>query len=319
MTMPLRHTLLVFGILLLAGVPGAAHAASIYLDPATSTAKLGDTFITTVRIDPQGACVNAVSVTLNYPTDTLRAVDFSRGDSILSLWVSDPVIDTAAGTVTFEGGIPGGYCGHIQGDTSPSNALGEVVFTVVGAGASRAEISLSPQTSAYLSDGQGTKAPLTTSDASVTLAAEAGTPQNPWLEEIAADNIPPDPFTVYLESDSHVFGGNYFVVFSTVDKQSGLDHYEILEHGTWRRVTSPYQLPDQSPQGLRGVEVRAIDKAGNIELGTLSTSTPPRQFAGSDVFSLIIIAVVVVLAVFAGVAMRRYHERLRPPQAPPPR
>ena len=78
-------------------IPHAAHAASLSFDPATTTYGPGDTFIETVRVDNGPDCINAINVEIAYPTDTLRAVDFSRGDSILSLWAVEPKIDTDRG------------------------------------------------------------------------------------------------------------------------------------------------------------------------------------------------------------------------------
>src|SRR6185369_401021 len=115
---------------LLSASPASASAASLYLDPGSGTYGPGDTFILNVRLNNEGECINAANVVLTYPTASLRAADFSKGGSILSLWVIEPQIDTKAGTVTFAGGIPGGYCGRIAGDPSLTNVIGKVVFTV---------------------------------------------------------------------------------------------------------------------------------------------------------------------------------------------
>ena len=94
-------------------VPVFAQAATLYIDPGSGIFGVGDTFVASVRLTTEGDCVNAAGVTLTYPKESLKAVDFSRGSSIISLWVGDPKIDQNAGTVTFEGGVPGGYCGAI--------------------------------------------------------------------------------------------------------------------------------------------------------------------------------------------------------------
>lgn len=317
MTMHRKAILLSLALVLSYAVPAFASAATVYIDPATAQQNLGSTFIATVRIDPQGSCINAATVELSYPTASLRAVDFSRGESVLSLWVGDPSIDTAAGTVTFTGGIPGGYCGRIQGDSAQSNVLGKIIFTVVGDTDKSAAIRILPATRVYLSDGQGTPAPLTTADAHVTIGGAVSTSSNPWLDQIASDKTPPEPFTIFLESTATVFGGDYYIVFSTVDKQSGLDHYEIMQDGNWRRVESPYKLPDQSLLSLRGLELRAVDKAGNTRLGDFSaTSTPPRQLAPTDVGSYVMAFILVLFVAVIVLVVRRYHEQMKPP-APP--
>src|SRR6185503_20749685 len=89
--------------LLLILTPVSVSAASLYLDPDMGTYGPGDTFIVNVRLNTDGDCVNAANVVLNYPAGSMRAVDFGKGGSILTLWVIEPKIDTKAGTVTFAG------------------------------------------------------------------------------------------------------------------------------------------------------------------------------------------------------------------------
>lgn len=281
-------------------VPAFASAATLYLDPATGTYGPGDTFLVNVRLDTDDSqCINAAHVEVDYPTATLRAVDFGRGSSIFSLWISDPQINTASGTVAFDGGVPGGYCGRIPGDPAISNILGTVVFTVVGSSTKTASIGFSPDSLLYQNDGLGTVVTPSLKDATITISP---TPvlggNNPWIAEVSADTIPPEPFVVHVESTRGVFDGKYYIVFSTVDKQSGLDHYEIYEDGAWNRVTSPYVLKDQSLKS--GIQVRAIDKAGNIRMGTYTPgSAPPRQYSLDD----FLVPLGVLLLIVIGLAM----------------
>jgi len=281
--------------LLLILTPVSVSAASLYLDPDMGTYGPGDTFIVNVRLNTDGDCVNAANVVLNYPAGSMRAVDFGKGGSILTLWVIEPKIDTKAGTVTFAGGIPGGYCGRIQGDPSLTNTIGKVVFTVTNASAGSASIRISNASALYLNDGLGTKVTPEVTNATFKLSPEPTLSENPWLSEVGDDKVPPDPFDVIIESTRSVFGGKYYAVFSTVDKQSGLDHYEMVINGTWQRVTSPHVINDQTLQS--GIEVRAIDKAGNIRLGTyIEGSAPPRETSPEDYAALLIILALLVVA-----------------------
>ena len=307
--MSLRTLLCTPSLLLFALFPYVACAASLSLDPSTGTYGPGDTFIETVRINNDGDCVNAANVALTYPKDTLRAVDFSRGDSIFSLWAVEPRIDTDLGTVVFAGGIPGGYCGRIAGDAAMSNVLGKVIFTVIGAAAKNATIHFAPASAVYLNDGAGTLAKLTTHDDTVAIAPTAQLSNNQWLADVASDHTPPQPFTVQVESTSGVFGGRYYIVFSTTDKESGLDHYEILENGVWKHVTSPYLLKNQSLLGVGDIQVRAIDKAGNVRMGEYSPAlTPKRQISFTDIVPFLILLSVVLLV---GCAWYLEHRRTR--------
>lgn len=285
-------------------IPLSAGAASISVDTDKDAYGLGDTFIATVRIDNQGECINAGELSLSYPKAALRAVDFSRGDSIFSLWVGEPKLDTDNGLVSFAGGTPGGYCGRVSGDPSQSNVLGRVVFSVVGAAEPSATISFLPASHIYLNDGLGTTAQLALAAKSIEIEAKPTLAVNPWLDEVSGDTTPPEPFAIQVESTRGVYQGKYYIVFSTTDKQSGVDHYEILESGVWKRVTSPYVLKNQSLDG--GVQVRAIDKAGNTRIADFDPSTvPPRQYTMGEYLSLALLLLAALIAVAARLYMAR--------------
>ena len=297
--------------LTLALFPFFAFGATLSLDPDGGAYGPGDTFIASVRLDNEGACINAAHVEVSYSPENLRAVDFSRGGSIFSLWVEEPLIDTEKGTVIFSGGIPGGYCGRIPGDPALSNVLGRVIFTVVTGDTKTARVRLAPSSVVYVNDGQGTELKPAVRDATYTLSSAAQGGGNPWLQEVADDVTPPDPFAVQIESTRDVFGGMYYIVFSTIDKQSGLDHYEIFERGVWKRISSPYKLGDQLLRNV--IEVKAIDKAGNERLGTYTEgSPPPRQTPYADTtVPLFVLGIVVLLGGVKLVLDRRKKRETR--------
>ncbi len=278
--------------------PAYVSATSLYLDPDTGTFGPGDTFIVKVRLNADTECINAANVILTYPSKSMRAVDFGKGGSILSLWVTEPQIDTNKGTVTFAGGVPGGYCGRIQGDPSLTNVIGKVVFTVTDAAVGSAQIRIANGTTLYLNDGLGTSVVPDVTNAALTLVPEPTQAGNPWLTEVDADETPPDPFDVEIISTHKVFGGRHYAVFSTVDKQSGLDHYEMVFNGTWQPVSSPRMIDDQSRRA--GIQVRAVDKAGNIRLGTyVEGSGSSRKGGLGEYGSLAIIFLILVGALIA--------------------
>jgi hypothetical protein len=292
------RTILALGLLAL---PASASAASIYLDPATGTYGPGDTFVINIRLNTDGQCINAANVALTYPADSLKAVDFSKGGSIFSLWVNEPKLNTEKGTVSFAGGIPGGYCGRAAGDPALTNTIGKVVFTVTSATSGKAVIHLSAGSSLYLNDGHGTKIAPELNAVALKLVSERQSTVNPWVSEVKADTIPPDPFEVQVQSTGNVFDGKYYAVFSTVDKQSGIDHYEMQVNGAWQQVRSPHVLADQSLAS--DVEVRAIDKAGNIRMGTYVPATViPRQTSLGDY-----LVVLIVLLLLAAALIARHH------------
>jgi hypothetical protein len=268
-----------------------AHAAQIYLDPATGKYPPGVTFAVDVRLDNQNQCINAAEVDLSYPSNLLQAVGANDGDSILSLWVKPPTIYSDYGLISFVGGLPGGYCGRVTGDPSLSNKLATIYFRFPTSTASApsstllqsANLSFVSSTRAVVNDGLGTFAALTTSGATYAPQPLKGkyVSVDAMQEAIANDTTPPEPFSIGVYQDSSLFGGQWFAVFSTVDKQTGIDHYEVAElsasesklpqnQWNWIRAVSPYLIKNQNLDET--IAVRAIDMAGNARV---EEYTPP--------------------------------------------
>ena len=288
------------GLLIL---PFSAHAASLYIDPDMGMYGIGDTIVASIRLNTDGECMNAADITLSYPKESLKAVDFGRGSSIITLWVVEPSINHKEGTVHFAGGIPGGYCGRIEGDPSLSNILGKAVFTVTSADVGKAGIRFESSSALYANDGLGTKITPTLVASSFKIVRDRQQSVDPWLDQVNSDTALPDSFTVQIESTKDVFGGEYYVVFSTVDKQSGMDHFEIFERGAWNVVKSPYRVIDQSLS--EDVQIRAIDKAGNIRHGIYEKGSVPLRQTSHNVEVLIGVLCVLILAVLFRVYIHR--------------
>lgn len=258
-----------------------AEAATLYIDPFSVDVLKGDTVTLAVRLDTdEGECVNTVDSVITYG-EGIQAVDVSRGKSILSLWVEEPVIDKDQRKITFAGGIPNGYCGRIPGDPSLTNVVAEIIFRAPGFSVGKAEnasalIQFDPMSRVLLNDGFGTEANLKTIPTTINLLQQVGTSsQDIWRDVVQDDKTPPQPFSIDLVEDSNVFDGKYYIVFNTTDKQSGVDHYEVIEEprsdiysfrwgradAPWVETKSPYVLKDQSLSSI--IRVRALDKAGN--------------------------------------------------------
>lgn len=267
--------IILFSVCLLL-TPLGVRSAILYFKPFSGEYYFGDTFIVEVRIDTEGECINTVKVNLSFPKNILEAIDFSQGNSILTIWLQNPKIEREAGLISFAGGIPGGYCGPLSGEPGEPTILGRIVFRVVTSIAqpSLAEIKFLESSQILLNDGFGTPAKLTLKGAVFTILPEKREVQkNEWEEEITKDNIPPEPFLVEIHKDLSIFEGKYFIVFQTVDKQTGIDHYEVKEgKGNWKIAESPYLLEDQSLKGK--ILVKAVDKAGNERIAEL---IPPKK------------------------------------------
>lgn len=249
-------------------IPFICFAARLYLEPSQGEYYQNDTFLIDVLLDTEGKSINAVEVNLSFPKNILEIQDFSQGNSILNIWLKSPEFSNQDGRLSFSGGIPGGYRGE-------SGLLGKIVFQAKEQQI-KTEVSFSGQNQVLINDGKGTEAPLTTNGAVFEILKASGAVLNEWQQEIEKDKTLPSSFKIVIDKNDNIFQGKYFAVFSTTDKESGIDRYEIKEGGgDWETIQSPYLLKDQSLSSK--IQVKAIDKAGNeriesyIEEGMSST------------------------------------------------
>jgi hypothetical protein len=244
--------------------PLLVSAAILYLEPSSGMYHQGDTFIVKMRIDTEGECINTVKANLSFSQNVLKAVEFSTGNSILTLWLQSPEINQNEGKISFVGGVPGGFCGALPGEPGKPNLLGKIVFKVKETSEKKeAVLRFSKESQVLLNDGFGTPAKLDFRNANFEILPEKSKIQlKEWKKELEKDNVPPEPFEIKLIKDPMIFEGKWFIVFFTVDKQSGIDHYEVKEgEREWRKAKSPYLLEDQDLKSI--IKVKAVDKAGN--------------------------------------------------------
>ena len=320
-----RSLLTLFFSFIFFGIFTHTYAATLYLDPNQSELNRGDSIKISVRLDTADSeCVNAIDGVISY-SENIQPVDISRGNSIFSMWVEEPIINKENRTITFAGGIPNGYCGRIPGDPRLTNNIVDLVFQSpgmqVGSSESGNEVSIdfAPNTVVYLNDGFGTIASTSFLGAKITLSREVGSEIiNPWQDIVQNDVIYPEKFSISLERTTNAFSNDYFITFNTTDKQSGIDHYEVIEealdsknvfqwgavNAPWVEAKSPYVLSDQSLNST--IRVRAIDKAGNeyiaVYIPEASQRTLSKQkmiFIGISVMAgTVLFALCVVLFIF---------------------
>jgi hypothetical protein len=307
-----------------------ASAATLSIDPEILIVGPGDNFVATIRIETlPDECVNAVSVELLYPSDWMNASAVSKGESLMTLWPDEPSVDREKGRVFFSGGIPAGYCGRVQGDPGKTNILAKVIFSIpgnmIGGKVATGEVALpiifGSSTKVLLNDGFGTPAPLLLKHTEYVRTLTSSGMKNEWLDVVHADNTPPDLFTITVEHDAHAFDGQNFIIFSAVDKQSGIHHYEVMEDdpvnlgfvygkkvkSSFVVTASPYVLTDQTLQSR--IIVRAYDHAGNMQEavhaptnGTSTTGLSGRnnmRHTFSELFSLQMIGGIFTLILLA--------------------
>lgn len=291
----------------------SSFAATIYIDPATTTISRGDAITAAIRIMPDkdsGECINVVDAVISY-TDNIQPVDVSIGKSIFNVWVEQPVINKENHTITFAGGIPNGYCGRVEGDPMLTNIIAEIIFRSPGVqvgnsdGGDQAVIQFLPETQALLNDGQGTRAPLATYGANINLnKTAAALITDDWRQNIKDDLIPPEKFTIELVRDNEgiYFSGKYRIVYTTTDKQTGISHYEVMEEPIskfgsfdWGGVGVSwistdkivYELEDQSLNSI--IRVKAIDKAGNEYIATLIPDESQKTISTNQIITYAVV------------------------------
>ena len=264
--------LIILATLLLNFFASETKAALFYFEPEKGEYSRGDVFLVNLMVDTQGERINAGQLEITFPQDKIEVLEISEGDSIFTFWPQRPSFSNETGKIFLVGGVPFGFEGK--------GKILKVVFLVNFSENEKgfAEINLSPDSQILLNDGQGTRAKLETKKAVFSLFSKpAKVPKNEWEKEIKEDKIPPEPFTITLGKDPFIFDGKYFIAFNTIDKQTGIDHYEIKEgKRPWKRGESPYLLADQSLRSK--ILVKAVDKAGNERIAELLPIFPPKPF-----------------------------------------
>ncbi len=314
--------------------PSMVRAAIVYLDPSQGDIGLNEVFMVKARIDNQRECLNAVEANLGFSTDFLELIDFSIGESILNLWIAKPerkdLSDiNKSGKINFIGGIPGGYCGKIAGDPGESDVLASLIFRSTQnqpANNPVAKINFLPGTKVLLNDGQGSEDKLSVKGSEFSFNQSTENKQE-WQEQVSQDKISPEPFVVELIQDKNLHKGKYFIIFNTTDKQTGIDHYKVLEiplaeegklvwwekllkllaqpiPEIWVDATMPYVLYDQYLQSR--IQVKAVDKAGNQRITEYIPTEAQRSEATTNLLkqnyiklgALVFLLIIAILSVF---------------------
>lgn len=280
----------------LLSAPHSVSAVQVFLDTDTTVHSSADVFYIPIRVDTQDECINAVSVGISYNPTEITIHDVSIGESIITLWTKSPVIERGEngekGHVVFEGGIPGGFCGRVIGDPGQTNVLAKLVLSGVSQTLTEDEmkavqIIVDPSTTVFLHDGKGSIASTTMLGLELTLTQATSTPENNWITDIKSDTIAPELFEIILVEGPSEGNGKHYIAFNTTDKQSGVDHYEVLEtdpdrfgfltwvprESYWVPATSPYVLRDQNL--LSKIMVKAVDKNGNERIVTYVPEMSP--------------------------------------------
>ena len=263
---------LIFFIIISIFIPALANGAILYFKPDSAQYYQDETFSVQVMINTEEDCINTVKGEIDFSKDVLEPVNFATGNSILTIWLQTPKIDQNLRKISFVGGTPGGYCGPLPGEPGELDLLLKIFFEAKRDGI--ANLRFSEESQVLLNDGLGTLAKLTTKGAVFTILPEKlEISKNEWQEELEKDNILPESFEIEIHQTPAIFEGKYFIIFSTTDKQTGIDYYEVKEgKKDWKKGESPYLLDDQGLKSI--IKVKAIDKAGNERIAEYIPEKP---------------------------------------------
>lgn len=266
--------------------------AQIYFGLTNPTFPVQSTFAIGVFLDGHTQDIAALESHLQIP-EGLRLLDIQDGDSVVNLWLERP--EAADREVAFSGMIPGGF----QGDRG-------LLFTLIVQAETPGEMILETTgTRILLNDGEGTEAEVIPAPMSFQISASG----EPTTYTSPEDSESPEPFTPMLLERPEL--GGWVVVFSTQDKLSGLDRYEVKEGRlAWKAATSPYRLEDQKLH--HRITVKAIDRAGNERVATMKATNPLPGYIYSLTIGLLLVGVLGVgLALFIRNLRRRVFARRR--------
>ena len=283
-------------IFVLFSVLSEAKAAEVFFEPKEINTTINHTEKVEVFLNTSdGENVNALEINVEYPVEFLKLSEWSNGNSIINLWIKEP--ENNNGIFSFQGIIPGGYFGK-------SGLLMTLYFEGIKEGL--AEIKIKSDSQILLNDGLGTSAEKSFSPAIVNIRMSEEEP--PKFE--FTEKIPPEPFTPIISRSDEIYNGKYFLVFSTQDKNSGIDYYEISEgEEPFKIARSPYLLKNQKLD--EDIKIRAVDKAGNIrtEIIPVKKTELEKDKFKEILFFGVLLLLIIILVIFARYLYNRNRKR----------
>ena len=254
-----------------------ASAATLFVELAPKTVAPGSTVVANVLLDTEGELLNAFEGTILFPTDLFVVKELRDGNTLVNVWI-EPPREREPGRISFSGITPGGYTGK-------RGTLLSVVFEAVKEGDGTVSFD---KIQLLKNDGEGTPASISLPSVSpsVMVSKEAGSSD---VSE-TPDAEPPEPFPIEVTQDRDVFDGKRVLIFTTQDKISGINYYEVCEglFAECVRAESPYVLKYQRAD--RYITVKAVDFYGNERAAVLFTSRAAWRYAFYLIIGILFIA-----------------------------
>lgn len=252
-----------------------------------------ESFSVPILLASPNASINAFSFTVEYPSN-LEFVGSDDDNSIVNFWVEKPSIED--NKIIFSGIIPSGFTetlNPLNQEKSPG-LITQLIFQ--GNKEGSGEIKIIPEL--YSNDGLATLVESAEFSIKISIDDIVANKAYNWN-----DKFLPEDFSPIIESDPLIFEGQYFLVFSAIDKGSGIDHYEVREGGgKWVIAESPYLLSDQNL--FSDIFVRAVDKAGNTRTVKIPAKNvkSEKPVPKTQVFLAFFIAIIIIILL-----KRKYH------------
>lgn len=269
-------------------------AANVFFDVDNQAFAPGEEFLVSVFLNTEKESLNAIEGKIIFPADLIEAKEIRNGNSAINFWIEKPNI-SSLGEIVFSGITPGGL-------NDSKNFLFSVVYRALENG--NGELKLEGLR-VLKNDGLGTLAITKTSPFVFSISPSSSTTVK-TLEPIQDLELPED-FLPIIESDPSIFDGQYFLVFATQDKLSGLNRYEVRE-GAWgwyRIAESPYLLKNQALD--KKIFVKAIDEAGNTRIAILEARNQTPWYQQYEIFVILII--IIVLIIIIGFLFKKLWQR----------
>lgn len=279
----------------------APHLVSAAVFSFGQRSSLGQEFTVSVLLDTENAQINTVEGTILLSNEA-RVTEISGTDSLVNFWILRPTVFDRSDNnqeVRFAGSVPGGITGSGQRlfSLNITSISGEAVLSWVS-------------TRALLHDGQGTQTPSTGASLVLKVLPEGQTLAD---SEKTLDTTPPVLVSLVRTKNKDLFSGQWALVFSARDSESGVAKYEVLESGNgqvsetgWVVAESPYLLKDQA--NSKTVFIRVTNNAG---LSSVFSTQPVRnniEFASWLKILGLLLALAVGLTVYA-LSFCVYHYR----------
>lgn len=301
------YTLGLSGLVLL--VPSSALAAKVSFQPAAHALQDTKPFSTTIVINSQEENINTIEGVVKIDprlSSTEEAkIEVSDSGSIVNYWVNRPSWDNDKSEIRFSGAIPGGFNGT-------TGILFSIIFPSYSGKGSIDNAAIVAELRAYKNDGLATSADISSGQFSVGDVAgqtDSAISDQLYLDGRRKDDIPPEVFSPQISRDDASYDGKWFISFATIDKQSGIDHYEVqesitgtIDSGKWKITESPYVLQDQQLHSF--VYVIAVDRQGNERIIKVFPKNPLSWYQ-QNVEALVTLLIIILVL---GGYYYKYHK-----------